>query len=446
MPRPCRPSWFAPRKCWRGTVGGKRVYFGRDIPPTEKPQLDGVPRRAWAELEALLEAERGRSTAGSVLTVHWLAQLFAQAMESEVTAGRLGDGQLDNHLGALRTFLAFPGVRDRPAAALSVDLLDDFFEHFRETPLERTGAVPSAHHVHNVGKTVRAMYRWAARPVKGREPARLVTPNPLEGYKFPGQPGAVRGYVEGAVVRRFLRWAWADARRAPVGSVRRRHDRLFVMMLRFQRLTGCRPGEATGLEWAEISPPPPPIPADGDIASRPRWEPKLIEVRPEKVKTRRQTTRARRIHVTPPVARLLRAIERLPGRHPSHVFSHTRGRGAEGRGEVDPVAGEPWADGSAASHRLARLRAAAVAVGLPGIETVGPRKLVAYASRHAFASEASSLGFSDEQVSEQMGNTPEVMRRVYAHSINGEAAARAKEIASRRRRIRAGDEPAGPAA
>ena len=58
----------------------------------------------------------------------------------------------------------------------------------------------------------------------------------------------------------------------------------------------------------------------------------------------------------------------------------------------------------------------------------------AYANRHGYASEAASLGFSDSQVAEQLGNTPDVLRRVYAHSIDDHAADRAREIAERRRR------------
>jgi integrase len=112
-----------------------------------------------------------------------------------------------------------------------------------------------------------------------------------------------------------------------------------------------------------------------------------------------------------------------------------RARGSEARGAVDPIAGEPWPSGSAASHKVARLRAAAIAAGVPGIEEVGPRKLVAYSSRHAYASEASSLGFSDEQVSEQLGNSAVVLRKVYAHSVEGAAAERAARISEGRRRV-----------
>lgn len=51
------------------------------------------------------------------------------------------------------------------------------------------------------------MLRWAARLEKDREPPRLLATNPLADYKFLLQPGAVRGYVPGEVVRRFLRWS-----------------------------------------------------------------------------------------------------------------------------------------------------------------------------------------------------------------------------------------------
>ena len=193
------------------------------------------------------------------------------------------------------------------------------------------------------------------------------------------------------------------------------------------------------MEWSEISP----LPLTRNDAHR--WEPKIITIKPEKVKTRKQTSRARKIHVTTSVARILRAIESLEGRSDRFVFPHILGRGADARGFIDPVAGEPWSSGSIASIKLRKLREAAIeerakkvaeipsSQFLAGLESVGPTKLVAYANRHAYASEGSSLGFSDEQIAEQLGNTPNVFRRVYAHTVDDAAARRAQQIAEGRR-------------
>lgn len=427
MPRPNRPHWHEHSGRYRCRIGGKAIYFPLSIGRNDRPMRDNIPLRAWEHLDHLLKEGQARVVAESDPTVYGLAQSYIAWVEKESEAGRIVAGQLRSHTVHLSSFLEHSGLQDVRARLVSADQMDDFFDRFRASDLPRTGAPPSNHYVHNVGRSIRAMFRWASRPVKGREPSRLVHPNPLDGYKFPSQPGAVRGYVEGDVIRRFLRWAWARARREPVGSLKRRFDRIFGLMLRFERMTGCRPGEATGLEWSEIIPPPP---EDGL-----RWEPKTIVVRQEKVKTRKQTTRARKIHVTPPVARLLRALERLPGRHKTHVFTHMRGTGADSRGQTDPVAGEPWPDGSAASKKVAKLREAAIAERIAGVESVGARKLIAYANRHAYASEGGSLGYSDEQIAEQLGNTPEVLRRIYSHSIDKAAAVRADEIAERRRRV-----------
>lgn len=424
MARPHRPSYFGTRKCWRFMLNGKRIYFSKGIPPDERPARDGIPRRVWDAMDALVRAADERGRASSDPTVFWLVQTYLDWCEAEATGGKIGVKQYQNRRCHLAHLLDHPGFRDIRPVLLSAETMDGFFARFASTPLGARQGLPSAHYVHNVGRSVRAMFRWAARPVAGRLPVRLVHPNPLDGYSFPRQPGAVRGYLEGSIVRRFLRWAWAQGR-AQAG-LRRRFDRIFVLMLRFQRLTGCRPGEACGLEWSEVMPPPP---VDGST-----WSPALITIRPEKVKTRKQTDRARKIHVTRPVARILRALRALPGRHEEFVFTHMRGTGAEGRGHLSPDAGEPWPDGSAASKKVAALRRDAIRAGLAGVVDVGPIKLIAYANRHGYASEGSSLGFSDEQVAEQLGNTPETMRRVYAHSIDEAAAERARRISEGRRK------------
>lgn len=424
MARPNRPRWFPPRQCFRSQVRGTMRYFPRSIGRHDQPQIDGIPRAAWDYLHALQRQAEGRATAGGDLTVYLLSEMYTKWCEGEVEGDRLSAGQYKGHCTHLTKFCEHPWrggtVADLHAGELTVEVVEDFFEEMRRRGVEvvKGGEVvatrpASTHYVANLGKSIRAMLRWSARPIKGRNPPRLIPEDPLRDYRFPRAPGSVRGYVEGATVRRFLRWAWARARRRE--GLMRRFDRLYVMMLRFQRLTGCRPGEACRLRWDQI---------DWDSGAA-----VLVEH-----KTDHLTTRARRIFLTPPVVRLLRAVERLPGRHAEYVFTHRRVNGAIDRGQSSAVAGEPWVSGSTASQKVTEWRELAVAAGLEGIEKVGPRRLVAYANRHGYASEAvSRFGMSHEQAAELLGNTAAVVARVYAHSIHDAAAERAREFAERRR-------------
>jgi len=69
---------------------------------------------------------------------------------------------------------------------LSVDQLEAFWAHLRAGGYE-----PG--YVAGVGRTVRAVLRWAARPVAGRDPVRLIPANPFEGYRFPRALKSVQG-------------------------------------------------------------------------------------------------------------------------------------------------------------------------------------------------------------------------------------------------------------
>jgi integrase len=301
-------------------------------------------------------------------------------------------------------------VGETLVANVDADLVDDYFDAMRAEDY-------SDHYIANLGKSIRAMLNWAARPVRGRTPDRLIPTNPLFGYQFPRPPGAVRGYVEGDIVRRFLRWAWGRARQAGPDLLSRRFDRLFLLMLRFERLTGCRPGEACYLRWSDID-----------------WRAKRIVIPKERHKTGRKTKKSRVIHLTDPVIRLLRVIQRLKGHHPVWVFTHQRGKSAEKRGHTSELAGEPWSSGSAASGKVRRLRDAAIAAKVEGVADVGPNKLVAYANRHAYVSDAVSMGLTHEQTANLVGNTAEVISRVYAHAIADDDAARARLLVERGRK------------
>ena len=186
-------------------------------------------------------------------------------------------------------------------------------------------------------------------------------------------------------------------------------------MLWFQRLTGCRPGEACALRWDH-------------------WDRAAGKLTLAEHKTARKVLKPRVIYVTAPVARLLRAVERLPGRHEEYVFTHERKRGEIQRGHLSLEAGEPWPNGSSASARVRSLRDAAIAAGVEGVEGVGPRKLVAYLNRHGYISDAISAGLTHEQAANLVGNSAQVVAETYSHAIEQADARRAEELARRDRR------------
>lgn len=426
MSRPRKPHWVIPgpgrRGVWRTQIDGQYHYLrgvGRYDKPLVGSGVDAIPLAAWDWLHGLEAEARRPSTAEP--SCHWLCNWYLQWARSEVQAGRLSEAQWMGQRSRLGLLLAWPGVRDTPAGRLGVETVAAFLGDLRGRY--------SPSYVAGVGRTVRTVWRWAARPVPGRSPLRLIAANPLDGYRFPRAPVAPRGYVPGEVVRGFYRWAWARARAQP--GVYRRFDRLFVLCLWFQRLTGCRPGEAVTLRWDSW---------DRDAGKITLTEHKSAHLGKSRV-----------IWVTPPVARLLRVIDRLPDRHPDYVFTHRRARGAIDRGEFVKLAGEPWPSGSAASAKVRALRELALprpcegcegarckacrgrgVVGVPGLEGEGPRKLVAYCNRHGYASDAISAGWTTEHVADLLGNTAQVTAATYTHSIDSATRARAVAIASGR--------------
>jgi integrase len=371
----------------------------------------GIPQKAWDYLNTLLKAHEGRASAGTDPNVFWLVELYLQWCEKARDDGELSAGQYDGHVTHLGKFRSHEidgiPIGDVKARELQPEALDDFFEAMR-------AAKYSGHYVANLGKSVRAMFNWATRRVKGRTPPRILAVNPAAGYQFPRPPGAVRGYLDGQVARRFIRWKWAQVRALRPELLSRRFDRLFLLMIWFQRLTGCRPGEACDLRWADID-----------------WDSGKIVIPKDRQKTGKKTGKDRIIHLTPPVERLLRRIEKLKGRHSVWVFTHRRGNNAVDRKQENAVAGEPWPSGSAASAKVRAWRNEAIEAKVKGVQGVGPTKLVAYLHRHAYVSDAISQGLTHEQTANLVGNTREVTERVYAHAIEEQDAERARALVAR---------------
>lgn len=413
MPRQRKPTWvnLGPGRPGRfkTKIDGQIKYFPVSIKQHDRPQYKGIPEAAWEYLRGLeREADEGTRPAADP-TVEWLIEIYLAWGAGEVAAGRMSGNHYGPLSSRLKLFTDHPEISRTRATALTVDMLAEFFSSLRGRGYE-------AHYIAGVGRSIRAAFRWAARPVPGRTPTRLIPENPLAGYEFPRAPGAVRGYIEGEVVRRFLRWAWGRARSPATGTKpgSRRFDRLFVLMLRFQRLTGCRPGEACDLRWSDID-----------------REAGKITIPAARQKMGKATGRDRVIYLTRPVVRMLDAIGRMEGHHPEYVFTHMRGRGASMRGHGCPLAGEPWPSGSAASAKVRKLRELAISEGLPGLVAVGAKKLVAYSNRHGYVSEAISLGLTHEQTAGLVGNSAGILARTYAHALERADADRAKKLMER---------------
>lgn len=415
MPKPRRPQWASPGKArdggprpgrWRTKIDGAFYYAPATIGRWDRPLVGAgekaIPRAAWDWLHALEKAQSLRSTGGSDPAVKLVCDEYLRWAMGEVRDGRMTVGQWKGQRSRLKLFGGWEGVGSTAAAALTVDRVEAFFSHLAASGF-------SKHYVAGVGRSVRTVFRWAARPVPGREPTRLIAANPLDGFPFPRAPASVREHVEGAVVRRWLRWCWARARRQTGRA--RRFDRLFLLMVWFQRLTGCRPGEACALRWSD-------------------WDRASGKITLAEHKTA-HLDKARVVYATTPVVRLLGAVEGLEGRHETYVFCHMRGRGAGRRGHGSADAGEPWPSGSAASAKVRGLRAGAIAARVAGVEAVGTRRLVAYVNRHSYASEAINAGMSVEHTAELLGNTPQVVAATYAHLIEGGARGRAEALARR---------------
>lgn len=269
----------------------------------------------------------------------------------------------------------------------------------------------SPHYVARVVRGVKACWAWAAAPDRNRVPERLLASDPLAGVKAPRIPRSPERYAEWSEVLRFFRFCWGRARRKKGTGQVRRLDRLQVWLMRFVAMTGVRPDEAARLTWGQID-----------------WDRGEATLRS---KTTARTGRDRVIFLCPRVVRMLRAIGRLPGRHPEFVFTHKRGRGGVGAG-ADATAGVPWGH-SSLSHRVTELRDEAIAAGVPLLGG-GPNAFTLYRLRHTKISDDLMRGGEVAVVAAIHNTSPRMIEQVYGHLLNGHLRAVATDLAARRHR------------
>ncbi len=414
MPRPSSPWWWKQKNCWAVTIARKRYMAPKEYGQFAKPALKGVPVKILEWHRELVDRLTIKEVKPGDLSVSELANLYLKWVRTQVELGEMSKGTLRGLRTKLGRFCNYaPSEREpvfgrRRAHAITVDELDEAVTTWKKKY--------ATWYVRGLVRAIQGVYSWAARAVPGREPKKIYATNPLAGYKPPVPEKTANRYLERKVGRRFMRWAWARALRGKheakkrTGEASRRFDRIFILMFRFIALTGCRPKEACVAKWLGV-----------------QWNERVLLV--EEWKNRRKTGALRVIPLTHSAVRILRAIEKLPGRHPEHIFTHQLGRHwrKRGQGEHGILAGEPWPDGTAMGGRVRKLRNEAIEEakrlkaskrptgGLELLIGEGPRRLVAYILRHTVASDAIMSGLSTSQVADMLGTSPEVVHGHYGH-------------------------------
>lgn len=384
--------------------------------PVYAPRNEVVTEaQAWKWLEARKLAMEASRVDGIDPTFFGLCQLYLAWVEDRVAKGLV----TRHHYQDLCSVLTLvwdtkptpksPALKDYRARLVTPSDIEAAVEVWRESGY-------SAHYIDRLIRSTKAAYNWGRSHQAGRTPPRLLPENPIEDFKAPRLPKSPDRFVEPVVIRRFMRWAWGQARQRT--GLHRRFDRLFLLMFRFCYLTGARPGEACKLTWAHVD-----------------REKRLLTLPPELHKTGKKTGEDRVIHATGPVLRLLSAIERLEEHHQIYIFTHRRAAGAiERRGQASALAGEPWPSGSASSAKMRKLRTAAIEAKVAGVQAVGPKKLLQYTNRHVYASRGLMAGMTNSEVAELLGNSPEMIDQVYGHIQLDHTASLAESLVERRKR------------
>jgi integrase len=421
MPQPARIRWHPPKSAkgkWRSDVGplgkGKRrtpVYF-------EYPNSPAGRRAAELALEAYLR-DRDRRDAAEALSLQnptvfglvvsylrWFGELVARDERSART--------LRSHAERLRHWVGPDGMMmdDRSIRGLGDDDATRFLADLKAQgcgPRRRLGIL----------RSVNACLNWAADPLPGREPRRILEVNPFKGVKVGAAPKTRRQLVTRAELARFLRVTWRAVNRwtpiegrrcsgcvrakrvLPPGARCRRsharrtmHDRALLVLIRLQGYAGTRPSELCRATW-------------GPTAQHPEigWQPRakqdpnghwwgLLTIWG---KTSRVTGQLRRVPVPPILVRAIERIRRL-GLNDTYIFPRASRTGSG-----------LW-DSSDLSVEVKKWRDAA---GLG-------KHVVLYGMRHRWYTQAlHRAGLTGEQAGAVGGTSGQVVRDTYLQEDEG---------------------------
>lgn len=419
MPRTVKPRWHAGNRMWYARIGDPDPK-GKARPVYFKGVEPGDERGAWKAMEAELRRRASARAEAADPTVEGLAELYLEWCEGRVAAGEM----TANHFNGLRSKLARfaesvpPGsarpMGERKARLVGAADLEGFvgWAKARYTP----------HYVRGLARAIQGAYHWAARPVPGREPARLLAANPLAGTRAPAVPRSPERFAERREAAAFLAFFRRYADRHASGTLERKFDRRTILLERVLIRTGCRPGEACAARWCDVK-------WDGGRTSAGHAFAKIV-LPPGRWKSGKSTGRHRPIYLTPTLTRALRRLQARPDRHPTHLFSHRLGPGGRERG-ADPRAGEPW-NAVALGAKIRKIRRAAIRAGVD-LPDVGPGRIVNYLWRHTAISTLLMMGVDVATVAELTGTGEAMIRQTYGHILDDHLARAAEALQGKRR-------------
>lgn len=422
MARKPKVRWVERVKAWRCDVGpvgksGRRTpkYF-REIPPTAKGE-----RQAQEALEAYLK-DRDREEALSAKTlgnpaVVQVVEAYLQHAERSAEPRTLA-----THAERLGTWMrrapgAIPdedGILFDPRPARSLKPAD-----LGRVAKAMTEEGMSPHYVAGILASVKACWAWAARHEEDRDPQKLVPEDVFKDVKGPRVPAPPERYFPPTQAESLLRFIEGRAEATP--GLTGEFERLTALLYRCLYESGARPSELCRATWRDF---------DSETG--------VIVL--HKHKTGKKTGKPRRVPLTGELARRVGEAKSRPGAHPEFIFTHKRGRGAKGRGMTSPRAGEPWKVGPL-GQKFRKLR---VAAGRRGVDVrvrdgsgqvpEDSPECTLYDFRRTFSTDADDAGFTDERTAAAMGNSPEMVARIYKTRHAKAAVQVAEAVAAKRRK------------
>lgn len=342
----------------------KTVYLSPEIPDTP----DGR-RKATKLMEAHLAERPTEIVGGPQLTVRELANLYGVWSKTSIKLSTY-----ETNMSYFRMILDHPTGAGRTFGGLSSEEITATVAH--ELVLALVGRNYKATTIRAIMSLVKACLNWAAAPIAGRTPERIIPVNPLDKFSSPHTrvPSFPDRYAGRDEVEAFVAWVHkqADAMPPLMGRFEHRYADLVWTLY----LTGARPLELCTAEWGDFNP-------QAQQFGNDWWGSIVLDWTRHKTGKKKRNNRV--ILLAPELVSMIEAY-RTTDHHPRWIWTHRRGAGSLERFEdSDKIWGDPWAR-PALSSKTKNLRRLAMADGVP-VKDVGDQRFNLYRLRHSRAAE-----------------------------------------------------------